>query len=60
MAERFVLAVITAEEDVLLAAAGLSRSMPAARDGRDLFDRYRATGLDVDAFAPRQGDLGTV
>lgn len=55
VAERLVLAVITVEEDVRLAAAGLSRSMPVTWDGRDPFDRYRAAGLDVDAFAPRQG-----
>ena len=54
VAERLVLAVITVEEDVRLGAAGLARSMPAAWDGRDPFDRYRAAGLDVDAFAPRQ------
>jgi hypothetical protein len=54
VAERLVLAVITAEEDAQLAAAGLARSMPVGWDGRDPFDRYRAAGLDVDAFAPRQ------
>lgn len=54
VAERLVLAVITVEEDVLLGAVGLSRSMPADWDGRDPFDRYRAAGIDVDAFAPRQ------
>ncbi|MGI8536063.1 MAG: hypothetical protein ACR2K2_06095 [Mycobacteriales bacterium] len=54
VADRLVLAVITVEEDVRLGAARLSRSMPPAWDGRDPFDRYRAAGLDVDAFAPRQ------
>ena len=54
VAGRLVLAVITVEEDLRLGASGLSRSMPAAWDGRDPFDRYRAAGLDVDAFAPRQ------
>jgi hypothetical protein len=54
VADRLVLAVITAEEDLRLAAAGLSRRMPVGWDGRDPFDRYRAAGLDVDAFAPRQ------
>lgn len=54
VAERLVLAVITVEEDLRLSAAGLSRSMPAAWDGRDPFDRYRAAGLDVDSFASRQ------
>lgn len=53
VADRLVLAVITVEEDARLSTAGLSRSMPAAWDGRDPFDRYRAAGLDVDAFAPR-------
>lgn len=53
VAERLVLAVITVEEDARLAAVGLSRSMPARWDGRDPFDRYRAAGLDVEAFAPR-------
>jgi hypothetical protein len=53
VADRLVLAVITAEEDARLAAAGLSRSMPAGWDGSDPFDRYRAAGLNVDAFAPR-------
>jgi len=54
VADRLVLSVITAEEDVRLGAAGLSRSMPATWDGGDPFDRYRAAGLDVDAFARRQ------
>jgi hypothetical protein len=27
--------------------------MPAGWDGHDPFDRYRAAGLNVDAFAPR-------
>lgn len=54
VADRLVLAVITVQEDALLGAAGLSRAMPAAWDGRDPFDRYRAAGLDVDAFAPRR------
>jgi hypothetical protein len=54
VADRLVLSVITVEEDVRLGAAGLSRSMPAAWDGRDPFDRYRAAGLDVDGFAQRQ------
>jgi hypothetical protein len=53
VADRLVLAVITVEEDLRLSAAGLSRSMPVGWDGRDPFDRYRAAGLDVDAFAPR-------
>jgi hypothetical protein len=54
VADRLVLAVITVEEDMRLAAAGLSRSMPTGWDGRDPFDRYRAAGLDVAAFAPRR------
>lgn len=54
VADRLVLAVITAEEDGRLAAAKLSRLMPAGWDRNDPFDRYRAAGLDVDAFAPRQ------
>lgn len=58
VADRLVLAVITAEEDARLAAAGLSRAMPAAWDGHDPFDRYRAAGLNVDAFAPRQSAPG--
>ncbi|MCZ2826046.1 MULTISPECIES: hypothetical protein [unclassified Modestobacter] len=53
VANRLVVAVITAKEDVRLGTAGLSRSMPAGWDGRDPFDRYRAAGLDVDTFAPR-------
>lgn len=56
VAERLVVAVITVEEDARLAAAGLSRGMPAGWDGHDPFDRYRAAGLDVDAFAPRLPD----
>jgi hypothetical protein len=54
VADQLLLAVITVEEDVRPRAAGLSRSMPAAWDGRDPFDRYRAAGLSVDAFAPRR------
>ncbi len=53
VADRLVLAVITVEEDVRLGAAGLSRCMPTAWNGSDPFDRYRAAGFDVDAFAPR-------
>jgi hypothetical protein len=34
--------VITVAEDLRLGAAGLSRSMPAAWDGYDPFDRYHA------------------
>lgn len=53
VADRLVLAVITVEEDLRLRAAGLSRSMPIGWDGRDPYDRYRAAGLEVEAFAPR-------
>jgi hypothetical protein len=56
VADRLVLAVITVEEDVRLSAAGLSRRMPAACQPRGTgvtpLDRYRAAGLDLDAFAP--------
>ena len=57
VADRLVVAVITAEEDQQITDSGLSRSMPAGWDGRDPFDRYRAAGLEVASFAPRGSDV---
>jgi hypothetical protein len=46
--EKFdVCAIITAEEDARLSAAGLQSKMPGSWDGADSLARYKAVGIEI-------------
>lgn len=53
-------AVITAEEDQHLTAAGLEQSMPAGCGGDDPWARYRAAGLDPATFRPLPPEVASI
>jgi len=54
-------AVITAEEDQHLTAAGLEQAMPAGwQPGDDPWARYRAAGLDPHTFRPLPPDVASL
>lgn len=50
-----VVAIITRDEENVLSRAGLARKMPDDWDGRDVWARYRKTGL-VKKIRPRPPD----
>lgn len=50
-----VVAIITRDEENVLSKAGLARKMPDDWDGRDVWARYRKTGL-VKKIRPRPPD----